>query len=114
LAATSIECLDLARVRHLGAAGTAQIALERLSRPDLAGFWIHLDVDVLDDAIMPAVDYRQPGGLSLSELEIILGAALDAPGASGVEITIFNPALDPTGEVARTLVRTLGRAFGSQ
>jgi len=25
-------------------------------------YWIHVDADVLDDAVMPAVDYRQPGG----------------------------------------------------
>jgi arginase len=25
---------------------------------------VHLDADVLDDAVMPAVDYRQPGGLT--------------------------------------------------
>ena len=32
------------------------------------GIWIHVDADVLDDRIMPAVDYRLPGGLSWEEL----------------------------------------------
>jgi len=27
--------------------------LQNASRPDLNGFWIHLDADALDDALMP-------------------------------------------------------------
>ena len=30
----------------------------------LDGFWIHVDADVLNDDEMPAVDYRNPGGLT--------------------------------------------------
>jgi len=41
----------------------------------LMAFGFTLDVDVLDDAIMPAVDYRMPGGLSWDELSSALGAA---------------------------------------
>ena len=29
---------------------------------DLVGFWIHLDVDVLDKIVMSAVDYHLHGG----------------------------------------------------
>ena len=39
-------------------------------------FWIPFDADVLDDAIMPAVDYRLPGGLTWVEIEEVLSAAL--------------------------------------
>jgi hypothetical protein len=35
---------------------------------EVEGFWIHLDADVLDDEVMPAVDYRMPGGLPPDEL----------------------------------------------
>jgi hypothetical protein len=34
----------------------------------LEGFWAYLDAAVLEDAVMPAVDYRMPGGLSWNEL----------------------------------------------
>jgi arginase len=56
----------------VGLAAAAREAIDRLSRNGLAGFWIHLDADALDDAIMPAVDYRLPDGLSWGELDIIL------------------------------------------
>ena len=35
-----------------------------VARDELDGFFIHVDADCLDDAIMPAVDYRLPGGLA--------------------------------------------------
>ena len=38
--------------------------LTTVAKPDLKGFWVHLDVDVLDDALMPAADYRHPGGMT--------------------------------------------------
>ena len=65
---TAIEVLDLGTVRSLGAKAAAGRALERLAMPSREGFWVHLDADVLDDAIMPAVDYRMPDGLSWDEL----------------------------------------------
>lgn len=65
----------------------------------------------LDDAVMPAVDYRLPDGLSWRELHVILRAALDSPRAAGLEVTIFNPALDHDGTIARALVNALVRSL---
>ncbi len=64
---------------------------------------MHLDVDVLDDDLMPAVDYRHPGGLTWEEAGEILRSLLHASGALGLEVTIINPRLDPDGSHARHL-----------
>jgi arginase len=40
-------------------------AAVRLSR-----YWVHVDVDVLDPAVMPAVDAPDPGGIAYTELEL--------------------------------------------
>jgi arginase len=32
------------------------------------GVWLHIDADCLDDALVPAVDWRAEGGLSTGEL----------------------------------------------
>ena len=71
----------------------------------------YFDADVLDDAIMPAVDYRLPGGLSWLEIEHVLSAALAHPRAVGMEVTIFNPRLDIDGKVLSAFVDMLTRAF---
>jgi arginase len=64
---------------------------------------VHLDVDVLDDPLMPAVDYRHPGGLTWQEAAQILGGLLTSDRARGLEVTIFNPRLDPDGSIAQRL-----------
>lgn len=107
----TIFAQDLDEVRRVGAEEAVRAAIEHLCRPDLDGFWIHLDVDVLDDAIMPAVGYRLPGGLSWRELETILDAAMRSGRTRGIDITIFEPKLDKTGSIARDLVNTLARGL---
>jgi arginase len=106
-----IRAIDLSEVRRSGVEAAARDAIDCLSRPWLNGFWIHLDADALDDAIMPAVDYRSPDGLSWSELDTILRIALGTLKAVGVEVTIFNPHLDHDGAIARSLVDALVRSF---
>jgi arginase len=106
---TAIEAIDLAAVRAVGADAAAARAVEHLSRPDLDGFWIHLDADVLDDAVMPAVDYRMQDGLSWDELETALRASVGSGRAVGIEITIFNPKLDADGSIARAFTDVLVR-----
>jgi arginase len=98
-------------VRRTGADEAARAAIEHLCRPELDGFWIHLDVDVLDDAIMPAVAYRMPDGLSWEELQTILSAAMRSGRARGINITIFEPPLDKNGTIARDLVNSLARGL---
>ena len=66
------------------------------------GFWMHVDADVLDDAIMPAVDYRLPDGLSWEELTTVLRIAIASNGVVGLDVTIYNPKLDPDGAGARS------------
>jgi arginase len=104
---TAIHTFDLAQVRALGSATAAQQALERLQKNQLDGFWIHLDADVLDDGLMPAVDYRLPGGLQWDELSALLRILMASGQAVGITITIFNPRLDPDGSIAHTFTRSI-------
>jgi arginase len=100
---TAVTVIDLPEVREHGAARAVGKALGQVTRPDVEGFWVHLDVDVLDDDLMPAVDYRHPGGLTWEEATEILRGLLRASGARGLEVTIFNPRLDPSGSLAQGL-----------
>jgi arginase len=108
---TGITVWDLAAVRSLGPGEAAARAVERLRENGVEGFWVHLDADVLDDAVMPAVDSRQPGGLEPAELVEALRVLVRSGLAVGMEVTIFDPDGDPTGEIAEGLVSTLEKAF---
>lgn len=61
---------------------------------DLDGYWIHLDVDILDPTVMPAVDSPDPGGLNPAELTGLLAAL--APGAVGAQVRSSTQTSTPT------------------
>ena len=104
---TDIYSFDLTYVKELGITAAASEAVKKLLQDELCGFWIHIDADVLDDSIMPAVDYRLKGGLSFSELTDLL-KIIDASGRSiGMDITIFNPNLDSDGSIAPRFVSSV-------
>lgn len=109
-----LHAIDLEGVRAAGAATAAREAVRRLTDGESAGYWVHLDVDVLDDAIMPAVDYRIPGGLTWAELESVLATALADERAVGLDVTIFNPRLDPDGTIAARLTTCLRRGLSAR
>lgn len=109
---TRIMPFDLPAMRGQGIRQCVTEGLERLQANGAAGFWIHLDVDVLDDSVMPAVDYRMPGGLSFSELAELLQSLLRTDLAAGMDVTIFNPSLDKSGSVAKRLSSTIAAGFG--
>jgi arginase len=102
--ATSIHLFELDDIRARGMDVVAGEALGPAASAELSGFWLHLDADVLDDTVMPAVDYRQPGGVTPEELTILLRAAAVSGRLAGVSVAIYNPAFDPDGSAAKTLV----------
>ena len=56
---------------------------------------------------MPAVDYRLPDGLGWHELVAILRASMHSGRALGLDVTIFNPKLDPDSGIAKRFVRAI-------
>jgi arginase len=104
---------DLHAVRRLGVEAAARASVDHLMRAELDGFFIHLDADCLDDAIMPAVDFRVPGGLSWKELSAALRIILASGKAIGMEVTIYNPRLDEDGNAGRGLADVLATALGT-
>jgi arginase len=107
---TNMHVFDLPSVRKFDTiAPAASQAVDILANNELLdGFWIHLDVDVLDDSVMPAVDYRLgSGGLSFSELSVLLKILVASDRAVGMDITIFNPLLDFDGSITRRFVSSL-------
>jgi arginase len=103
----SLTAIDLPRVRALGIETATARAVAALTRPELDGFFVHVDADCLHDDVMPAVDYRLAGGLMPEELTTVLRAAMTSGRAVGIEITIYNPNLDADGEAGRQLTEIL-------
>jgi arginase len=107
----TIRRYELDAIRRNGAQPAMRSALEHLRDRNVDGVWIHFDADVLDDEIMPAVDYRLAGGLSWMEAETLLTQAWDSGMIAGMDVTIFNPRLDPDGRCASALADFLVRVL---
>ena len=91
----------------------ASASLRRAAAEELDGFWIQLDADVLNPAVMSAVDSPEPGGLMPSELVQFLTPLVRHPLALGLSLTTYDPALDADRSGARQLVRLLEALFVS-
>lgn len=109
--------IPASEIRSQGVERAARRILDVADRSDLDGYWVHLDVDILDPSVMPSVDSPDPGGLDPAELTDLLAAL--APRAVGAQVTVFDPDLDPDGSRARLLtdvlvtgLATLGRDRG--
>jgi arginase len=75
-------------------------------------FWMHLDVDVLDQATFPATDYLMPNGMTWEELAPLLGPLASSSSLVGASLACYNPQKDPDERCGRALVNALGAAFG--
>jgi arginase len=111
LAPSGILDLSGTRIESEGIAGTAEAALDRVAG-FAAGFWTTFDVDVLDPTLMPAVDSPIPGGLDFDQAAELLVRLLRHPRALGLQVTIYDPNLDPHRSAAARLADLLVRALG--
>ncbi|MBD2754291.1 arginase family protein [Spirosoma validum] len=109
---SQIQYRDLNRLRDDGPETCVSGFLQMSDQHKLDGFWIHLDVDVLNDELMPAVDSRQSGGLTYAELLSLLIPLLDSGKAIGLDITILDPDLDPTGLYTYQFIAQLDEVWG--
>jgi arginase len=94
-------------------AGVVVQALARVTTCE-AGFWIHFDVDVLDPELMPAVDSPLPGGLDLRQAAALLAPLVHHPQALGLQVTNYDPALDPNRVGPPRLVGLLEHVFSDR
>ncbi len=114
LAVSDVRDLTAPELLARGPEWTAAAALDRVAAPGVNGFWIHLDADVLDAAYMPAVDSPEPGGPDPVLLARCLQALASHPKALGLQLTIYDPRLDPDGRCAQRLVDLLCDVLGGR
>ncbi|MFJ6700657.1 arginase family protein [Streptomyces sp. NPDC091272] len=106
-----ITNVTVGEIRQWDAAEPTGGVLRALEAPGTEGFWVHLDADVLDPSVMPAVDSPDPGGLLPAELASLLRALVRSERCVGFNLTIYDPDLDPDGSCAALLADLLEAAF---
>jgi len=108
---TAIERMEVFEARAQGPAHVLARIEQVLERQPAWPFWLHFDVDVLDQAVMPAVDSPGSPGIDPADLEHILKALIHHNRLAGVTVSVFDPDLDPDGRYATFLASFLLRLF---
>ena len=103
--------ISLKQLREKGISNCAESFLSAVKSKNLDGFWLHIDVDVLNDEIMPCVDSRTPDGLSYNEFNELTAYLFQSEKLSGLEITILDPDLDQTGQYTKDFVNNITGTF---
>lgn len=100
----AIHAVTAPEIRDRGAAQVGRDAADRLAQRPA---WLHLDLDVLDEAVLPAVSYPQPLGLDWDDFVRLARSLVAAPNLLGVSIADFNPDRDIEGAHAARVVEAL-------
>ena len=98
------------QVRKTGAAEVAEEAARHLeNRSD----WIavHLDVDVVDPSLIPAVNYPTPGGLTIDEASMIMRTTARTGKLRVLEVAAYNASKDRGASSAKAVVALVKNAF---
>lgn len=103
----SITQLTIQEVLRLGVAEACDRVAEHLERRRLERVWLHVDLDVLDERIMPAVDSPGSPGLDFSQLADLISRLVGTGRMLGLDITIYDPELDQRGKYLPGIVDCL-------
>jgi arginase len=96
-------------LRRDGITTSLHEAVESLPKP----LYLHLDIDVIGSTEMPALagmhaGVHSPGGLALREANSLCEALAGLP-LAGLDITLYDPDLDPQRSHAKEIVELIGR-----
>jgi len=81
----------------------------RAFEPDPTGIYLHLDLDVLDEAVAAVNVYHAPGGITGEQLADIAEAMCREFPVRAVSLTVYDPGFDPEGRVPPIAMEVLRR-----
>jgi arginase len=104
---TLIRRFPLDAVRSDGLVTVLERISVLLAQAPTQGWWLHVDLDVLDASLLPAVDSPDGPGFTWTDLDTVLSVLLRQPRLMGLNIGIYDPDLDPTREYAMRIAELL-------
>jgi arginase len=101
--------MGLFTMKSVSLAGASETAARVSKRLEDSSDWIvcHLDVDVLDPKLVPAVNYPTPGGLTSEEVSAVIRRLGDTGKLRVLEVCAYNADLDGDGTSARVITSVL-------
>jgi arginase len=118
--------LDPAELPRLAAAGVTHRGAHELADAGalivhlgarVDAVYVHIDMDFLDPAESPGVNFRGPGGVPLDRAEALVAAVARVLPVAAIAVTNHNPEYDPealTATAGVRLLRAMAAAFPSR
>lgn len=110
---TGIAQITAQRILAEGIQRAASGTIEKLKASDIDHAWMHVDLDVLDQTVMPAVDSPGSPGLSFEHLAELVHALCASGRIAGADFAIYDPERDPGLRYARPIVDCIARGVGA-
>ncbi|MFJ9864274.1 arginase family protein [Streptomyces sp. NPDC101165] len=98
-------------IQQIGITDLGERVIRRLEGRGLDRVWLHLDLDVLDERVLPAVDSPGCPGLDFSQLAELISALVSTGRVVGLDVAIYDPELDPDGAYAAPIADCLASAL---
>ncbi|MGW0962621.1 arginase family protein [Streptomyces gelaticus] len=98
-------------IQQLGVADLGERVISRLEQRRLDRVWLHLDLDVLDEHVLPAVDSPGRPGLDFPQLAELVATLVGTGRVVGLDLAIYDPERDPDGVYAAPIVDCLAAAL---
>ena len=105
--------ISLEEVRSCGFDSVGQ-RLRRTIEDRNVPFYIHLDLDVLDETVFPATLYHLPNGMNWQELGKLLAPLVESPNLSAVSVGCYDPDMDSGERLAGDIANNIGSIFGAR
>jgi arginase len=110
---TKITRITIQQLLARGTANAAQAVVDWLGARGLGAAWLHVDLDVLDQSSLPAVDSPGTPGLDFEGLESLLAALVVSGRIAGIDFAIYDPGLDPEHAHAKRIAQCIARSVAS-
>ncbi len=108
---TRIIQFTIQRILSDGVDSAAHQTLTKLESRSLDRVWLHIDFDVLDQTVMPAVDSPGSPGLDYEQLASLIAALCGSGRIAGASFTIYDPERDPHARYPERLVDCISRGI---
>lgn len=74
--------------------------------------YVHFDVDIIDPAEAPAMNYPAPGGPTAEQLNSVFRALAQTGRVVAISVSLWEPTLDNDGQTERVVMRALDTLLG--
>jgi arginase len=106
---TKMTRIDVFEANRIGPVEVIRRIQDALASSPTPRFWLHIDVDVLDQSDMPAVDSPGSPGIAIDDLALIGSTLVGFEQCVGMTLTVFDPDLDVDDQYAQAIVSLISR-----